>query len=183
MCIERRPIRVGNHVTVIVGLYVFVCVVWRCDVQVLVSLGLYFEARIFLWHRLVGFACVSVTVHNAAISEAGGLDIVCNLEICLVAVAGALSLESVQLVEVWLADVVAKVAFAEDVHGRASRPLAGFALASVAADKPRSVQLVRGSHASTDDALEKSVEFRIAAVNELKLVVFLSVSGFTFFCV
>ena len=73
-------------------------------------------------------------------------------------VTGAVMHEHFELVAVGMSDFVVLVALSEDVLGRASRPFAGFALAYVAADEPRSVQRIRGSHASTDDALEKSVD-------------------------
>ena len=122
--------------------------------EFLLGLGPDEQAGINLWKCKVGFAYVLVAVDHAAIPEAREGHILRNLQEGFVIVTGAVALKSVQLVEVWLSDVVVQVAFPKNVLGGRACIFACFAFALVVVDEASGEKTVRGSDTPADDTLQ-----------------------------
>ena len=86
-------------------------------------------------HLPVSLSGVSIAIHDTTISEARELDVERDLKECFVVVAGTLVQEYLKLVQVGLTDIVVQVTLPQNVFRGGPLPLAGFALASVTADK------------------------------------------------
>ena len=146
--------------------------------ELLLGLGPDQQASINLWKGKVGLAWVLIAIDDATIPEAGKRHTWRNLQEGFVVVPCAVALKRFQLVEVRLPDVVVQVAFPEDVFG--SRPclFSSFAFAFIISYELSRVQAVRGSDASANDALQKSVHLWVVAVGELEFVIVVGLALF-----
>ena len=129
--VECRTVGVGDRVIVVAVVDVLVRVMLGCYVGTLLCFGHGAEARILPGQRHVRFSGVIIAVYDAAVLEARQFYVLRDFEIGFIIVSSTIAFDGVELVEVWLSDIVVQVTLPKYVLGSDPCIFASLALAFV----------------------------------------------------